>query len=123
MYRSLIGSRSLVLSILSLLLVFNQGAVHAEEVNVYSARKEALILPFLKQFAAETGIGFNLITAKADALLKRLESEGRSTPADVFITADAGRLQRAREAGVLQPIDNPVLADRIPENLRDKDNY
>jgi iron(III) transport system substrate-binding protein len=123
MYRSLIGSRSLILSILGLLLVLNQGAVHADEVNVYSARKEALILPLLKQFAAETGIGFNLITAKADALLKRLESEGQSTPADVFITTDAGRLQRAREAGVLQPVDNPILAARIPENLRDKDNY
>ena len=123
MYRSLIGSKSLILSILSLSLVFGQGFAHADEVNVYSARKEALILPLLEQFAAETGIGFNLITAKADALLKRLESEGHSTPADVFITTDAGRLQRARKAGVLQPVDNPVLADRIPENLRDKDNY
>jgi iron(III) transport system substrate-binding protein len=123
MYRSLIGPKSLFLGILGLLLVLNQGTVHADEVNVYSARKEALILPLLQKFEAETGIGFNLITAKADALLKRLESEGQSTPADVFITTDAGRLQRAREAGVLQPIDNPVLADRIPENLRDKDNY
>ncbi len=123
MYRSLIGPKLLVLSVFCLSTVFNQGVVHAEEVNVYSARKEALILPLLKKFEAETGIGFNLITAKADALLKRLESEGQSTPADVFITTDAGRLQRAKEAGVLQAIDNRVLAARIPENLRDKDNY
>ena len=123
MYRSLIGPKSIILSILGLSLMLGQGVVQADEVNVYSARKEALILPLLEKFKAETGIGFNLITAKADALLKRLESEGRSTPADIFITADAGRLQRARDAGVLQPVDNPILAARIPQNLRDKDNY
>ena len=69
MYRSLIGPKSLMLSFLGLSLVFNQGVVHADEVNVYSARKEALILPLLEMFEAETGIAFNLITAKADALL------------------------------------------------------
>ncbi len=123
MYRGLISQKSLILSVLCLALAFGQGIAHAEEVNVYSARKEALILPLLKKFEAKTGIGFNLITAKADALLKRLESEGRSTPADVFITTDAGRLQRAKEAGVLQSEDNPVLSARIPESLRDKENY
>jgi iron(III) transport system substrate-binding protein len=95
--------------------------VQADEVNVYSARQEALILPLLEKFEAETGIGFKLITGKADALLQRLESEGRSSPADVLITVDAGRLQRAKEAGVLQPVDNAVLKQRIPAHLRDQD--
>ena len=117
------GQKSWLL--LGLSLIFSVGPVYAtdQEVNVYSARKEALILPLLEKFKAETGIGFNLITAKADALLKRLESEGHSTPADLFITTDAGRLQRARQAGVLQPIQNEVLNRRIPQNLRDQENY
>jgi len=123
MYRNLIAAKPIISGVLCLFLVFGQSMVQADEVNVYSARKEALILPLLQKFEAETGIGFNLITAKADALLKRLESEARSTPADVFITTDAGRLQRAREAGVLQPIVNSELNSRIPANLRDKDNY
>ena len=42
-------------------------------VNIYSARKEALILPLLKRFKKETGIKFRLVTGKADGLLKRLE--------------------------------------------------
>ena len=92
------------------------------EVNVYSARKEALILPLLQRFENETGIKVNLVTGKADALLKRLESEGRSTPADVFVTVDAGRLQRAKEAGVLRAVDNPVLKQRVPAQLRDADD-
>ena len=98
-----------------------QGA--EKEVNIYSARKEELILPLLKMFKKETGIAYKLITGKADGLLKRLEIEGKLSPADVFITVDAGRLQRAKEAGVLQPVDNIELTNRIPKNLRDNENY
>lgn len=123
MYRSLIGHKPLLLITVCLSLVFGHGKALAQDVNVYSARKEALILPLLQKFKQQTGIGFNLITAKADALLKRLESEGQSTPADIFITTDAGRLQRAKDAGVLRSVDNPTLNARIPENLRDKENY
>ncbi|MCP4766646.1 MAG: Fe(3+) ABC transporter substrate-binding protein [Gammaproteobacteria bacterium] len=112
---------TLVSCLLSLTLFAN--AVKAQEVNVYSARKEALIMPLLEKFKAETGIDYNLITAKADELLKRLEAEGHSTPADVFITTDAGRLQRAREAGVLRAVSNAKLESRIPQNLRDSENY
>ena len=123
MYRNFIANKILTVAALCLSVVLSQGVAMAQEVNVYSARKEALILPLLQKFEAETGIGFNLITAKADALLKRLEAEGQSSPADVFITTDAGRLQRAKDAGVLRPVDNPVLTERIPVNLRDAENY
>lgn len=92
------------------------------EVNVYSARKEALIKPILDRFSKQTGIKVNLITGKADALLTRLRLEGKASPADVFITVDAGRLQRAKEAGVLQAIESDVLLKRIPQNLKDNDN-
>ena len=94
-----------------------------KEVNIYSARKEELILPLLKMFREETGIGYKLITGKADGLLKRLEIEGKLSPADIFITVDAGRLQRAKEAGILQPIDSSNLTNKIPKYLRDNENY
>ena len=123
MYRLFFGPRPLILLGLLLSLGFLQSPVQADEVNVYSARKEALILPLLEKFQAESGISFNLITAKEDELLKRLEAEGRATPADVFITTDAGRLQRAKDAGVLRVVDNPVLTARIPQNLRDREGY
>jgi iron(III) transport system substrate-binding protein len=123
MYRRITGKSSVLLSILCVVLVVAQGVARADEVNVYSARKEALILPLLEKFKAQTGIEFNLITAKEDELLKRLEAEAQSSPADVFITTDAGRLQRAKDAGVLQPIENAVLRARIPVSMRDRDNY
>lgn len=93
------------------------------EVNLYSARKEQLIKPLLDRFTQETGISVNLVTGKADALLKRLETEGRNTPADLLITTDAGRLHRAKDAGVLQPVTSETLDSAIPENLRDPEGY
>lgn len=93
------------------------------EVNLYSARKENLIKPLLERFSAETGIRVNLVTGKADALLKRLSSEGRNTPADVLLTTDAGRLYRAKQAGVTQAFDTDILKQRVPPQYRDPDSH
>ncbi|MCH7742659.1 MAG: Fe(3+) ABC transporter substrate-binding protein [Proteobacteria bacterium] len=111
----------LLLPLLFILPDFVQA--ETQVVNIYSARKEALILPLLEKFKKQTGIDFKLVTGKADTLLKRLEMEGKLSPADVFITVDAGRLHRAKISGVLQPVNNAELKKRIPHNLRDVDNY
>jgi iron(III) transport system substrate-binding protein len=95
----------------------------AEEVNIYSARKEALIKPILDRFEAETNIKVNLVTAKAGALLTRLSAEGKASPADVFITVDAGNLQRAKDAGVLQVVQSDILNKKIPAKMRDEEGY
>ncbi len=94
-----------------------------EEVNIYSARKEQLIKPILDRFEKQSGIKVNLITGKADALLKRIETEGTNTPADILITTDAGRLHRAKTAMVLQPAITPDIEKIVPSNLQDPDHY
>ena len=93
------------------------------EVNIYSARKESLIAPVLDSFSKENDVVVNLITGSADAWLSRLRAEGNASPADIFITVDAGRLHRAKAAGVLQPIQSEVLDANIPSHLRDSDGY
>jgi iron(III) transport system substrate-binding protein len=98
-------------------------ATYAKTVNVYSARQEALIKPILDTFTEETGIEVNLITGDDDALLTRLRSEGRNSPADVLLTVDAGRLYRAKEAGLLQPIRSEYLEQHIPAQLRNSEGY
>jgi iron(III) transport system substrate-binding protein len=98
-------------------------AFAAGEVNLYSARKEELIKPLLDRFTADTGIKVNLVTGKADALLKRLESEGRNTPADLLLTTDAGRLYRAYEAGLLQPVRSDTLERAVPAIYRDPEGH
>lgn len=95
----------------------------AAEVNLYSARKERLIKPLLDRFTEETGIEVNLVTGKADALLQRLQSEGRNTPADLLITTDAGRLHRAKVAGVTQAVELERLSKIVPSSFRDPEGH
>lgn len=97
-------------------------ALQAAEVNIYSARGEDLIKPALDRFTEETGIEVNLITENADALIRRIELEGANSPADVLLTVDAGRLHRARQANLFQPIASDVLESRVPAFYRDPDN-
>jgi iron(III) transport system substrate-binding protein len=73
-------------------------------VNVYSQRHYDSDNKLLKKFTAQTGIKVNLVNAGADELINRLEMEGTSSPADVFITVDAARLNRAKNKGLFQSI-------------------
>lgn len=111
--------RSITLLIASTLL---STSVLANEVNVYSAREEQLIKPLLQAFTKDTGIKVNLVTSDDDPLLERLKREGINSKADVLIMADAGRLARAVQYGVLQPIQSPRLQQVIPAHLRDPSN-
>ncbi|MDG2045862.1 MAG: Fe(3+) ABC transporter substrate-binding protein [Halioglobus sp.] len=107
---------------LMLMLIATAPAI-AQELNVYSARQEALIKPLLDEFSAETGITVNLVTGKGDALLTRLQAEGRNSPADILITSDAGRLVRAEEAGALLARTSPELEAAVPARLRSPKGY
>lgn len=113
---------ALVFAILagSLIGVAGAGAAVAEEVNIYSSRHYQSDEALYDAFTAETGIEINRIEGSDDALIERIRSEGANSPADVLITVDAGRLWRAQQAGLLQPIDSEFLDARIPENLRDQ---
>ena len=94
--------------------------VFAAELNIYSARKEALIKPILDEFSQETGIKVNLITGKADGLITRMRSEKMLSPADLLITTDVGRLVRAKAFGLTQPIDTTSLPNL---NLHDRQGH
>lgn len=94
----------------------------ADDLVVYSARKEHLIKPLFDAYTAKTDVKITYITGKAGALLERLKAEGASTPADLFITVDAGNLWHAAEEGVLAPVDSSILTENIPLHLRDPQN-
>lgn len=115
----------LTLTAIAGLLLASAVSAYADEkeVNLYSARKEKLIKPLLDKFTTETGIKVNLVTNGADALLKRLNSEGVNTPADLLITTDAGRLHRAKEGDLIRPVISDVLNDAVPSKLRDPESY
>jgi len=87
-------------------------------VNLYSARHYQTDEALYTRFTTLTGIRVNRIEASEDALLERLRSEGKNSPADVFLTVDAGRLWRAEQFGLFAPIRSTVLESRIPAQLR-----
>lgn len=97
--------------------------VFAQEVNIYSGRKEELIKPLLDEFTKETGIQVNLITGKSDGLLSRMRSEGEFSPADLVILADVGRLVRAKKLGLTQAMNNDALEQMVNASLRDSEGY
>ena len=106
-----------VLGWVCLLAVVTEGMAD-EVVNVYSARHYDTDDQIYSAFEEQTGIKVRLIEGKSDALLARLKREGKRSPADVFITVDAGRLFQAERRRVFQPISSKRLTTRVPANLR-----
>lgn len=103
-------------------LVLASSVMAAEQVNVYSTRHYDTDKKLFKMFEEKTGIKVNVVKAKAKALIKRIESEGAKSPADVLITVDASGLYKAKKMGLFQPVNSDVLITNVPAQLRDKDN-
>jgi iron(III) transport system substrate-binding protein len=101
-----------------LALALTASGVAAQEVNLYSSRHYDTDVALYDGFTEQTGIAVNLIEGDADELIERIKAEGRNSPADVLITVDAGRLWRADDAGLLQPVSSQVLDETIPAELR-----
>ncbi len=92
-------------------------------VNLYSSRHYDTDRELYDGFTRETGIRTRLIEANADQLMERIRAEGANSPADLLITVDAGRLARAQELGLLQPVRSQLIESRVPAHLRDPDGH
>jgi iron(III) transport system substrate-binding protein len=88
-------------------------------LNLYSSRHYQTDEALYAGFTRQTGIKINRIEAGEDALIERIKNEGARSPADVLITVDAGRLWRAQEQGLFQPVKSAVLESRIPASFRE----
>jgi len=95
---------------------------HGGELNLYSSRHYDTDERLYSDFTEQTGITINRIEANADELIARMQAEGVNSPADILLTVDTSRLERAKQAGVLQTIDSDLLERRIPASLQDADN-
>jgi len=90
-------------------------------VNLYTSRHYDTDESLYQGFAERTGIRVNLVEAEADQLIERIKSEGSNSPADILMTVDAGRLWRAEQEGLFQPVASSTLEQAIPSNLRHPD--
>ena len=101
------------------------GTALAQEnvVNVYSGRHYQTDEKLYSGFTKATGIKINRIEAGEDAIIERIRNEGARSPADVMITVDAGRLWRADQLGLFQPVKSKFLESRIPASLREPNGH
>jgi len=115
--------KSLVTSALAALAAvtsFGAAPAFAQDkvLNLYSARHYNTDEALYSNFTKATGIKINRIDGGEDALLTRIKAEGANSPADVFLTVDAGRLWVADQEGVFAPVDSKILNERIPAAYR-----
>ena len=88
-------------------------------LNLYSSRHYHTDEALYAEFTRQTGIKITRIEGGEESLIERIRNEGARSPADVLITVDAGRLWRAEQMGLFQPVKSAMLESRIPANLRE----
>jgi len=103
-------------------LLFSNLLLVDEEVNVYTSRHYDSDTKLYEDFTEETGIKVNIISAKGNALIERLKSEGKSSPADVFITVDAGNLWKVQDYGLFTSINSIKIKNIVPKKYRGRNN-
>ena len=119
-----VHAAALLITVAALALAIPDASRAAEEepvLNLYSSRHYQTDEALYRDFTEQTGIEIRRLEGNGDELLRRMIAEGANSPADVFVTVDAGRLWRAEEAGLFAPVASETLAARIPPNLRHPD--
>ena len=105
----------LLISILFALI----GTSNANEVNIFSARHYDSDVQLYEKFTAKTGIKVNVVSGKDKALQKRITEEGKDCIADLYITADAGRLGAFQAKGMFQRgASSKAVKAAVPKNFR-----
>lgn len=105
-----------------LMLTTTNAGAQDKVLNLYSSRHYQTDEALYGNFTKLTGTKINRIEAGEDPLIERLKNEGAKSPADVLVTVDAGRLWRAEQMGLFQPVTSKLLESRLPANLRVPNN-
>lgn len=99
----------------------NDSAPEASELTIYSGRSETFIAPFLAEFEAESGIKLNVRYGDSAELAAQILEEGSNSPADLFLSQDAGALGAVAEAGLLADLSAEVMAS-VPARFASADS-
>jgi len=112
MYRlaALGGASALFLTLLTGCSSNNEQAKDVTELTVYSGRSEEFIAPFFAQWESESGIKLNIRYGDSAELAAQILEEGSNSPADLFLSQDAGSLGAVAEAGLFTELSEKVAA-------------
>ncbi len=93
----------------------NEQATDVTELTVYSGRSEEFIAPFFAEWEAQSGIKLNIRYGDSAELAAQILEEGSNSPADLFLSQDAGSLGAVAEAGLFTELSDEI-ASAIPAN-------
>ena len=113
--------KHLFLPISIILTSFSCAIQAADKLVVYSSRSDKLMQPVVDKFTAQTGIDVTLHSGQSAELLNKLQIESDRTEADLFISNDAGTLQKGGELQLFSALPDELL-NPVPANYRAKDN-
>lgn len=122
-FRIVLQGRLAVLAVMAGIVLAGPAQAAGEPLVVYTARKYQLVEELFQEYGRERGIEVKSVTDDGAPLIQRLTAEGANSPADVFISVDAGDLWRATQAGLLQAVKSPMLEKAIPAHLRDPEGH
>jgi len=108
--------------ILSIFILVSCSYQANDELTIYTSRQPQLLEPIVEDFFQDTGIKVNLLSGNAQELMERIDIEGKNSPADIFMTVDAGVLWQATERKIFSETNSDILKKNIPEYLRDPSN-
>ena len=104
--------------LITILMLFFANIAFAREVNIFSARHYDSDIQLYEKFTTKTGIKVNVVSGKDKALQKRITAEGEDCIADLYITADAGRLGAFESKGMFQNSMSSAIKSAVPSNFR-----
>jgi iron(III) transport system substrate-binding protein len=112
-------SIGMILSTIACFSIFMFSFAQANEVNIFSARHYDSDVQLYQKFTNKTGIKVNVVSGKSGALEKRIIEEGSDSQADLYITADAGRLGAFKAKGMLQGgLNTPTIKSAVSSTFR-----
>jgi iron(III) transport system substrate-binding protein len=125
-FRSLLAVGLAVLSISSCTIASDNSATDQNQnetsvLTVYSGRNENFISPFFDEFTAQTGIKVEARYGDSAELAALLLEEGKNSPADVFLSQDAGAIGAVAAQDLFKTLDS-IAISAIAEQFRDSNS-
>ena len=111
--------KNLFLHSFVILSLFSCSKGQSDIVNLYTQRHYKVDDIQYENFTNLTGIKVNVVKSNADQLIERLKNEAENSPADIFISVDAGKLQKASSLELVQKLPPEIEMTNIPKLFQD----